>query len=112
MSARTLKFTARGLASTPTETPIPNQKKLNVAFYDARSYWKPYFHEKDGYSFADLKFIGAKLDKNTAQMAQGCDVACLFVNDSADAATLEALQSNGVRMIAIRAAGFNNVDLV
>jgi D-lactate dehydrogenase len=45
-------------------------------------------------------------------LAEGCEAACLFVNDRADAAALEALAAGGVRLLALRSAGYNHVDLV
>jgi D-lactate dehydrogenase len=55
--------------------------------------------------------LEVRLDVRTAALAQGCDAVCIFVNDVADAATIDALAAIGVRHIALRCAGFNNVDL-
>lgn len=58
-----------------------------------------------------LRFLEARLAPETAVLARGAGAACLFVNDAADAAALEELARAGVRLVALRCAGFNNVDL-
>ncbi len=57
-------------------------------------------------------FLEARLGPSTASLAAGCEAVCVFVNDRVDADTLEQLAGAGVRMVALRCAGFNNVDLV
>lgn len=59
----------------------------------------------------DIRYLEARLDRDTARLADGTEVVCIFVNDNADRAVLEELHRVGVRMIALRCAGFNNVDL-
>jgi D-lactate dehydrogenase len=59
----------------------------------------------------DFLWIESRLDPATARLAEGCEAACLFVNDRADAAALEVLARGGVRLLALRSAGFNHVDL-
>lgn len=56
-------------------------------------------------------FIEARLSPSTAPLAQGSEVVCAFVNDTLDAATLAILHGLGIRLIALRCAGFNQVDL-
>jgi len=58
-----------------------------------------------------LTYLEARLSPGTAVLARGADAVCAFVNDRADAATLEAFAEMGVRLLALRSAGFNNVDL-
>lgn len=58
-----------------------------------------------------MTWIEARLDPATARLAEGCEAACLFVNDRADAAALQVLAAGGVRLLALRSAGFNHVDL-
>ena len=48
---------------------------------------------------------------NNVVLTQGVDAVCIFVNDTADAAVIDALVANGVKLLALRCAGFNNVDL-
>lgn len=59
----------------------------------------------------DLNFFEAHLDARTAALAADAGAICPFVNDQVDKATLSALHEQGVRLIALRGAGFNNVDL-
>jgi len=59
-----------------------------------------------------MVFLEPRLSPETAMLAEGAEAVCLFVNDVADAAVLQALAARGVRLVALRCAGFNNVDLV
>ena len=59
----------------------------------------------------ELSFFEAHLDARTAALAADADAICAFVNDRADRAALAALHERGIRLIALRSAGFNNVDL-
>ncbi|EFN59634.1 hypothetical protein CHLNCDRAFT_55930 [Chlorella variabilis] len=56
-------------------------------------------------------FIEARLDKETAELAHGCTVACLFVNDLCDGEVVDKLAQGGVKVIAMRCAGYDRVDL-
>ncbi len=78
---------------------------------------KPY--DRDGFDAAnqqlasphDLVYLDARLEPSTAELAVGADAVCAFVNDDLSAPVLEALSAGGVRVVALRCAGFNNVDL-
>ena len=59
----------------------------------------------------ELHFLEAHLDELTAVLAGGCGAVCVFVNDTVDAPVLAQLAAGGTRLIALRCAGFNNVDL-
>ncbi|MFZ4405048.1 MAG: 2-hydroxyacid dehydrogenase [Pseudobdellovibrionaceae bacterium] len=59
-----------------------------------------------------ITYTEAALNETTAQMAQGFPVICIFVTDKVQAATLQILKNQGVQLIALRCAGFNNVDIV
>jgi D-lactate dehydrogenase len=75
---------------------------------------KPY--DREGFEAANqdhrLVYLDARLDASTVELASGADAVCVFVNDTVDAPVLEALSSAGVRCLALRCAGYNNVDLV
>jgi D-lactate dehydrogenase len=58
-----------------------------------------------------LTFTEASLSRETVSLARGCDAVCIFVNDKADAEVIGLLAEYGVKLIALRCAGFNNVDL-
>jgi D-lactate dehydrogenase len=59
----------------------------------------------------ELRFFEPHLNKETVGLAAGFEAVCIFVNDQANAAVIETLSSLGVRLIALRCAGYNNVDL-
>ncbi len=87
-----------------------DQGRLKVALYDAKSYDIHSFDQR-GNEKCVIHPIVASLDKDTAYAAEGYKVVCVFVNDTCDAAVVEKLASLGVELIALRCAGFNNVDL-
>ena len=72
---------------------------------------KPYDREFLRSGSHEFVFFEPRLDAKTAGLARGFDGVCLFVNDLADAAAVEVLADGGCRLIALRCAGFNNVDL-
>ena len=86
------------------------QGRLRVAFFDARSYDIDSFDRANHDRFA-LQYISASLDRATAVAAKGCKAVCIFVNDTCDAAVVETLAAQGVELVALRCAGFNNVAL-
>lgn len=65
---------------------------------------------KDAYGF-EITYHRSHLNANNAVLAQGVEAVCIFVNDTADAETIRQLAAQNVRLIALRCAGFNNVDL-
>ena len=84
---------------------------LRVAVYSTQPHDRRFLDEANAPGRHELVYLAPRLDALTAAGAAGAQVACLFVNDRADAATLEALATLGVRLLALRCAGFNNVDL-
>lgn len=84
---------------------------VKIAFFDTKDYDKHFFdiYNKD-YNY-NITYFETKLTRETAVLAKGYDVVCIFVNDVADKETLKILEENGVKLIALRCAGFNNVDL-
>lgn len=84
---------------------------MKIAFFDTKVYDEQVFTEKTAQFGHTIKFFQSRLNRDTAHMAAGYDVVCIFVNDELDAVTLEILHSTGVQLIALRCAGFNNVDL-
>ncbi len=82
-----------------------------IAFYDTRSYDKDSFlieNEKHGF---EIEYYEFKLNEKTAFTAKGFDAICVFVNDVVNAEVLESLKDCGVKLVLLRCAGFNNVDL-
>ena len=84
---------------------------IRVAFYDTKAYDKPSFEHYGALREIEYKFLETKLDEDTAELAKGCDVVCVFVNDTVNAKVIDKLYENGIRLIALRSAGYNNVDL-
>ncbi len=84
---------------------------MKVAFFSSKSYDKEYF-EKGNYKFGhELRFFETRLDADTVKLAKGFDAICVFVNDKADDVTLHKMNKRGIKLLALRCAGFNNVDL-
>ncbi len=84
---------------------------LKIAFYDTKPYDERSFREtNEKYGF-DIKFYKGRLNINNVVLTKGADAVCIFVNDSADAEVIQALADNGVKLLALRCAGYNNVDL-
>lgn len=88
----------------------PSSGKLKVAFFDSQSYMSAPFSEA-GADQLDFSFIENRLSVETAYNAVGHEVVCSFVNDSIDEKVAEILSDCGVKLIALRCAGFNHVDL-
>lgn len=83
---------------------------MKIAFFDTKNYDRSAFER---YSGGDIvfKFFETKLNEDTVELAKGCDVACVFVNDVVNAQVIDRLYEYGVRLIALRCAGYNNVDV-
>ncbi len=84
---------------------------MRVAFFDAKPYDRPSFEKYGGEHGIKIKFFETKLNEDTAELAQGYDSVCVFVNDTVNAAVIDKLADMGVKVIALRCAGFNNVDM-
>lgn len=84
---------------------------MKIAFFDAKSYDVAAFEAHGAKKGVTYKFFETKLSEDTAPLARGYDGVCVFVNDSVNAAVIDTLAYLGVRLIALRCAGFNNVDL-
>lgn len=84
---------------------------LEVAVYDTRPYDREYLSAASQGHTIRWRFNEFRLTANTAATAQGATAVCVFVNDRVDAACLKTLARLGVKLIALRCAGFNNVAL-
>ncbi len=82
-----------------------------ILFYDAKPYDIEFFEKANSNYGYEFKFFKEKLDIETAILSKGYNVVCLFVNDNANKETIEKLKENNVDLIALRCAGYNNVDL-
>lgn len=84
--------------------------KISVALFDAKPYDVEFFERGNASRGFALKFFGERLSRDTVFMASGHDAVCAFVNDVMDAPVVESLHGMGVKLIALRCAGYNNVD--
>jgi len=84
---------------------------MKVAFFDTHGFERPVFAEESRDFGHQIMHFEARLGEQTASLATGFPVVCAFVNDRLAAPILEKLASGGTRLIALRCAGFNNVDL-
>lgn len=84
---------------------------MKVAFFDTKPYDKPSFEKYGKAANIDFVFYEAKLNIETAELTKGCDAVCVFVNDDVNDAVIDKLYSFGVKLIALRSAGYNNVDV-
>ena len=83
---------------------------MNVAIFSAKKYDREFLNAANG-SLHKLRFFEPHLNEETVGLAAGFEAVCVFVNDHVDAAVIARLRSLGVRLIALRCAGYNNVDL-
>ncbi|MBQ6541192.1 MAG: 2-hydroxyacid dehydrogenase [Lachnospiraceae bacterium] len=84
---------------------------MRIAFFDTKEYDKESFEKVAAARDVEVKYLETKLSEHTAELARGCDAVCVFVNDTVNAAVIDKLYECGVKMIALRCAGYNNVDL-
>lgn len=87
---------------------------MKILFYDTKSYDRESFTaalKKFASAEIEIEFIKSDLDPRTAALAEGCDAVCAFVSSDIGADTLEILHSKGIRLLLMRCAGFNNIDL-
>ena len=84
---------------------------IKVAFFDTKAYDKPSFEHYGQLHDIQFRFLETKLNEDTVELARGCDVVCVFVNDTVNAKVIDQLHAMGVKLIALRSSGYNNVDI-
>lgn len=84
---------------------------MKVAFFDTKPYDVPGFDHYAATSDLEIKYFETRLNEDTVSLAYGYDAVCVFVNDTVSAPVVEKLYEMGVKVIALRCAGFNNVDI-
>ncbi|GBF92738.1 hypothetical protein Rsub_05107 [Raphidocelis subcapitata] len=98
-------------ASAPPEV-LAARAKLKIFCYSAQPYVVRYLvNPLRGAGFGQLHHTEARLDAETAKIAQGYDAVCLFVNDTCDKKVIKNLAKAGVKFIAMRCAGYDRVDV-
>lgn len=83
----------------------------NIVFYGTKPYDKESFESINKEYGFDLRYFKGNLTIDNVPLTKGSDVICIFVNDNADRGVIKAMAENGIKLIALRCAGFNNVDL-
>lgn len=84
---------------------------MRVAVFSSKSYDRVYLDAANADGRHELVYLDGRLDHESARAAHGFPALCLFVNDCADAPVLEDLAAHGLKLVVLRCAGFNNVDL-
>lgn len=84
---------------------------FRIAFFGTKPYDVNSFEEKNEKYDFDLKFFTGNLSKDNIVLTKDADAICIFVNDIADREIIKILKENGVKLLALRCAGYNNVDL-
>lgn len=84
---------------------------MKVAFFSTKPYDRKFFDLANEQFGHEITYFETRLTRQTLKLAEGFDCACAFVNDQLDASVLIALAAQGTRLVALRCAGFNNVDV-
>lgn len=84
---------------------------MKITFFSTQPYDKKSFEEHNKNFAFNIKFLEVQLNEQTASLAEGADAVCAFVNDRINGPIIKQLSNAGVKVLALRCAGFNNVDL-
>jgi D-lactate dehydrogenase len=84
---------------------------MRVAFFSTHSFDRQFFNQANPDATHDIVYFEPRLTAETCALAAGFPAVCAFVNDHLDSTVLERLTAGGTRVIALRSAGFNHVDL-
>ncbi|MBN2853153.1 MAG: 2-hydroxyacid dehydrogenase [Clostridia bacterium] len=83
---------------------------MKIVFYDSKPYDIKSFEKQNSQYDFKFKFLEYRLNEDTASFSSGYDVVCVFVNDVINKEVIDILYENGVKLLALRCAGYNNVD--
>lgn len=86
-------------------------EKIKIAFFDSKEYDKQSFVESNKDDEFEITYLETRLTEDTCKLAEGYDVVCVFVNDDVNSTVINRLQEMGIKLIALRCAGYNNVDI-
>jgi D-lactate dehydrogenase len=89
---------------------LASVKGSKIAFFSTQPYDKTFFNQYNEFGF-ELDFFETQLNPQTVTLIQDCSIVCVFVNDIVNEAVIKQLAEKNVKIIALRCAGFNNVDL-
>ncbi len=84
---------------------------MKLAFFDTKPYDIPSFNKYGGDFGIEIKYFEAKLNEDTVGLARGYDAVCAFVNDTVNREVIDRLVEMNIRVLALRSAGYNNVDI-
>jgi D-lactate dehydrogenase len=87
-----------------------NNETLKIAFFDAKPYDRQSFGRANKAFNFDITYFETHLNANTVELTQGFDAVCAFVNDTIDRSVIDHLVDHDIRIIALRCAGYNNLD--
>jgi D-lactate dehydrogenase len=82
---------------------------MKIAFFSTKPYDKEFFEKHN--QTHQISYYEVALNEQSVRLAEGAEVVCVFVNDKLNAQVIDALKQYGIQLIALRCAGFNNVDL-
>lgn len=83
---------------------------MKITFFSSQPYDRIFFERYNDSLGFELHFLEVALNEHTASLAKGSEAVCVFVNDKATAPVIASLKENGIKVIALRCAGFNNID--
>ncbi|MGY5449960.1 2-hydroxyacid dehydrogenase [Agarivorans sp. MS3-6] len=84
---------------------------MKISFFSAKRYDREHFDAQNTSSAVSIEYFDITLSAKTARLAHGADAVCAFVNDDLSASTLQELHKEGIKLILLRCAGFNNLDI-
>lgn len=84
---------------------------MKIAFFDTHKFEVPFFDQANSQYGFEIRYFYTHLNSTSYALAKDCEVVCAFVNDCLNQAVLQHLSKMGVKLIALRSAGFNHVDL-
>ena len=86
-------------------------RNIKAIFYDVKEYDKEFFRKYGKDYNIEMKFLKEKLNEETVDLSKGYEVVCAFTNDTINKNVIDMMSENGVKLLAMRCAGFNNVSL-
>ncbi len=86
-------------------------KKIRIAFFDAKDYDIASFDQEKANRNVEISYFETRLTEETVRLAEGYDAVCIFVNDMVNRQMIDTLYDLGIRLIALRCAGYNNVEI-
>ncbi|MCJ8278963.1 MAG: 2-hydroxyacid dehydrogenase, partial [Rivularia sp. ALOHA_DT_140] len=84
---------------------------MKIAIFSTKKYDRQFLSEANADSGHEIVFFEPKLSSETTTLASGFSAVCAFINDQLDRNTLSAIANGGTKLLALRSAGFNNVDI-